>query len=582
MSTRPRHAAQLGGLWLALAALRWVAALPIVQPRIFRDEVLHWQLARSFVTHKPFLVSGEIVDYPAVLYSAILSLGLHTSDLHAAFHAAQALNALMVSAVVFAAYGLTRELVTHREAMIVALLAGLAPGGVYSVFIMEENAYYPLFVLSCWMCWRVLVRGRWDDAAACAAAFMLTYFAKPLAVPLIAAYGGVVLLWMLTELRTIGVTLRDRVTALGIRLAPVAAFGAMLVVRHAITARGKDASQSGVVLGRFYTDELRGAFLPPIKPFTAVVLSLALALALGVGVAPLVALLNGWRARIADRRRLWLAVLAIAVAGVYVLAAARHTMVINRFPRIHERYAFAVGPLFIALFIADAAPLGVAAIAVASIGIAVVMARIAYTALPDNTWVLAPSMTAGWLALTKVSSSVATGLLVGAGVALVCWWARVARARRGVLGSAAALVFPLLVLNAVWYAFVYRIQADLAPLQRTIEALESRTPAGSRITTVVSADRDPMAVLSYYGKFWLEDRLTVYWTGSAPPPWYADAIGPASGAVGATRAAYLVGPPGVAALCAGAVPVPLETTPAALAVEIVAVPAEGCAGAGAP
>src|SRR4029079_1144849 len=130
---------------------------------------------------------------------------------------------------------------------------------------------------------------------------------------------------------------------LAARLAPVVAFGAMLVVRHALTARGADASESGVVLGRFYSEELGGALLPPLKPFSAVVLALALALALGVGIAPLVGILSGWRARVADRRRFWLAVFAIAVAWVYVFAAARHTMVINRMPKIHERYAFAVG-----------------------------------------------------------------------------------------------------------------------------------------------------------------------------------------------------------------------------------------------
>jgi hypothetical protein len=53
------------GLWFVLAILRWLAALPVRQPRIFRDELLHWQLAQSFVTHRPFLVSGEVVDYPA-------------------------------------------------------------------------------------------------------------------------------------------------------------------------------------------------------------------------------------------------------------------------------------------------------------------------------------------------------------------------------------------------------------------------------------------------------------------------------------------------------------------------------------
>jgi len=272
-------------------------------------------------------------------------------------------------------------------------------------------------------------------------------------------------------------------------------------------------------------------------------------------------------------------VLAVVVAAVYLLAAARHTMVMNRLPKIHERYAFAVGPLFIALFVADAAPLGVAAIGVASVGVAIVMARIAYTALPDNTWVNAPSMTLGWLTLTNLSSSVALGLLFGGAVALVCWWARLACTRRGTLAGAAALVLPLLVLNATWYAFVYRIQADLAPMQRTIEALEARPP-DSRITTVVSADRDPMASVSYYGKFWLEDRLTVYWTGSARPPWYVDTVGPAAAAARATRAAYLVGLPGEAAPCAGAVPVPMPVTPPPWTVEVVAVSPERCGSAG--
>jgi len=155
-----REGAQVVGLWLVLAMLRWLAALPVRQPRIFRDELLHWQLAQSFVTHRPFLVSGEVVDYPALLYPAVLSLGLHTRDAHFAFQLAHGLNALMVSAVVFFAYALGRELSDHRDALAVAALAGLAPGGGYSVFIMEENLYYPLFVASCWLCWRVLVDGR--------------------------------------------------------------------------------------------------------------------------------------------------------------------------------------------------------------------------------------------------------------------------------------------------------------------------------------------------------------------------------------------------------------------------------------
>jgi hypothetical protein len=252
-----------------------------------------------------------------------------------------------------------------------------------------------------------------------------------------------------------------------------------------------------------------------------------------------------------------------------------------------------VGPLFIALFFADAAPLGVGAIAVASIGIAAVMARIAYIALPGNTWVNAPSMTVAWLAFTR-AGGVVVALLLGAATVLVCVLARRMWARHGTLARAATLAAPLLVLNVVWYAFVYRIQHFIEPMQNTVAALEAlpvipserseskdlHLPSRPRITAVVSSDSDPMAMLSYYGKFWLEDRLTVYWTGSEPPPWYVDATGPAPAAASATRAAYLVGLPGVGAQCPGATRIPLTNAASSLPIEVVATPPGGCAPSG--
>jgi hypothetical protein len=568
-----RAGTQLFGLWLVLAALRWLAALPVRQPRIFRDELLHWQLAQSFVTHQPFLVSGEAVDYPAVLYPALLSLGLHVGDPHLAFQIAHLLNALMISAVAFAAYALARELGGHREALAVAALAGLAPGGGYSVFIMEENAYYPLFVASCWLCWRVLLHGRGRDAAWCAVALSLTYFAKPLAVPLVVAYGGVLVLWATTQLRAETRDVRARIAAIAVRLAPAVAFLGVLVVRHALTARGVDESQSGVVLGRFYTDELGGALIPPIKPMARVILSLGIALALGVGIAPAVAMLGGWREQRADRRRLWLAVLAVSVTAIYVLAAARHTMVINPVAKIHERYIFAVGPMFLALFVTSKRPIGVAPIAVACVLFAAIIARIGETTLPANTWVNAPSLLLPWLVYTKTNRIVA-GLLVGAGAAVLC----LSVGSRGRMHDAlrfGVLAGAILALNVAWYAFIYHIQSNLASTERKIQLLET-LPAGSRITTVVPAHADPMAALSSYGKFWLGDRLTVYWTGTEKPPWYVDMRGAESEVIARTNAAYLVGLPGLEALCPIGTVQSERVATDTVAVHVVTVPATGC------
>jgi hypothetical protein len=479
-----REGTQLFGVWLGLAALRWLAALPVRQPRIFRDELLHWQLARSFVTHRPFLVSGEAVDYPAILYPALLSLGLHVGDVHLAFQLAHLLNALMMSAVVFGAYALTRELGGHREALAVAALAGLAPGGVYSVFIMEENLYYPLFVASCWLCWRVLVHGRVRDAAWCAAALSLTYFAKPLAVPLVVAYGGVVVVWATTQLRVSERDTRRRIAAVATRLAPIAVFLAVLIVRHALTARGVDESQSGVVLGRFYTDELAGALIPPMKPMARVILSLAVSLALGVGIAPVVALLGRWREQRTDPRRLWLAAFAVAATTIYVLAAARHTMVINPVAKIHERYVFAVGPMFLALFITSRRAIGVTPIVVTCVLLGAIIARIGETTLPSNTWVNAPSLLLPWLVYTKTNRLVAA-LLVGAGAAALCFALRSRERvhdalRFGVLAAA------IVALNVAWYAFIYHIQTNLASTEQKIRLLET-LPAGALTLT----DRRP-------------------------------------------------------------------------------------------
>jgi hypothetical protein len=578
MNLSRREGAQLTAVWLAIAALRWLAALPLNQPRIFRDELLHWQLARSFALGKAFLVSGQVVDYPAVLYPSLLGPAFLASNPHVAFHVAQGLNALMFSAAALSGYALTRELAGHRRALAVGALAALVPAGAYSALIMEENLYYPLFVLSCWLCLRVLARGEVRDAAACAVALVLTYFAKPLAVPLVAAYAGVVALWTLITLRTRGREEGSTLAAFAIRAAPVVAFGAMLLVRHALTAHGAPEGREGAVLGRFYTDELGGPLVPPIVPLGKVVLALALAIALGAGIAPLVAMLGGWRERVADRRRLWLTLLALVVAAVYAFAAARHTLVINAMPKIHERYVFAVAPLFMALFLtADSRPLRrVTTIAVGCAVLAALVAVLDRFALRDNAWITAPSLTLPWLLRDRVGSSVVLGLLVGLGAAVVCWGARREAGGRPTLERAAWIAAPLLVLNVGWYLFLYHIQGMLQPIVRTVDALETQTESGALVTLVAREDAPPMQMLAWYAKFWLQERATIYWAGSGAPPSYADASGPAENVVHATMPAYLVGPRGSESFCPGATPVPALTPDPTLGVEVLSVPPSGC------
>jgi hypothetical protein len=511
-----------------------------------------------------------------MLYPSLLGPAFLARDPHVAFHVAQALNALMVSAVVLSTYALARELGPHRNALAAAGLAGLAPGGVYSVLIMEESLYYPLFVLSCWLSLRVLLRGDVRDAAACAVALGLTYFAKPLAVPLVATYAGVVVLWALAE-RWRSMREGSLVAATAVRLAPVAAFALLLVLRHLLAARVPAEGASAAVRGRFYTQELSGPLVPPVVPLLKVMLALAVALTLAMGIAPAVAMLGGWRERVADRRRLWLAVLALAAALVYAFAAARHTMVVNDEPKIHERYVFAVAPLFLVLFTTtEAVSLGAAAIAGGCVALAAVVAALDTFALRDNAWVTAPSLTVPWLLRGKLGSGIAIGALLGAAAALVCWGATRARGALARVPRWTWIAAPLVVLNLGWYVFVHRIQGMLDPIARTVSALETRTPPGSRVTAVLEENAPPMQMLVWYVKFWLDDRATIYWAGTGPPPTSASVMGAAEDAVRATAPRYLLGTPDIRALCPLAAPVPALTPDSTLGVVVLEVPASGC------
>jgi hypothetical protein len=166
------------------------------------------------------------------------------------------------------------------------------------------------------------------------------------------------------------------------------------------------------------------------------------------------------------------------------------------------------------------------------------------------------------------------GLLIGLGAAAVCVAARWPDRMRGALRFG-VLAGAILTLNVAWYAFIYHIQANLASVERNVRRLES-LPADARITAVVPAHADPMAALSQYGKFWLGERFTAYWTGTAKPPWYADVSGADADVVARTKPTNLVGLPGLEALCPAGALLRDGGAPESLSVQVVAVPATGC------
>ncbi|HEX5387997.1 MAG TPA: glycosyltransferase family 39 protein [Gemmatimonadales bacterium] len=571
-------AARLVGLWALSSAARWLAAMPIVEPRIFRDELIHWQMARAFAFHEPFVLFGQVVHYPAVLYPAVLSVAFSAGDARAAFDVAQAVNAMLVSAVVFPAYALAREFGKRDAAVAVAALAVLTPCGVYSALMMEENLYYPLFVLACWLALRVLLRGRARDAAACAVALGLAYLAKPLALVLIGAYGVAVFAWGALALRGRGRTRDARgplLAPFAVRAGPLIALGAALLARHALAAPAQASGSAGaVLLSRFYAEEMSGPIIPAIAPAAAVAVALLAALALGTGVVPVASLVSR-RSERTDPTRAWLAGFAVLVMLLYLLAGARHTVLMNSSLRPHERYLFAVGPLLFAAFLtARTPPIGRVAAGVVLATIVLSVSPLAHLTLTRATPIDAPSLTLPWLLRRNFGSGLEAAAVIGLLALMATLGA--ARARSRLWPCTAWLAVLPLVLNVGWYSELYS-QTSLGPPSRLITAIEQRIRPDERVAVVLLQPDEAIGRLSYYLKFWLGERSITYWASGDEVPWYADLSGPAENAAQrAIRPGYLVGGADVARLCPAARAVPALEPGPKLPVVVLHVPASGC------
>jgi len=368
---------------------------------------------------------------------------------------------------------------------------------------------------------------------------------------------------------------RVGIAALAVRLTPAVVCGVALLTRNALARRGQaPGAPSDLLLSRFYADELSGPLVPPLVPLAAVVVALVVALTLGTGVAPVASALRAWKSASGDRRRMWFAVFTVLAVAVYVLAAARHTMVLNVAPKIHERYLFAVGPLLLALFVAKDSPApGAVTAAVVAAAIVLVVGPLGHIALTSRTWVDAPSLTVPWQMRRMLGGGKVAALVLGSVALLVC--AGVRRARGNGLRGFGWLAALLVLLNAGWYGTMYR-HPWLDPVARLVRGVEDRLGPTGRVTLVVRDDAEALRLVSQYTKFWLDDRATVYWAGEGRAPWYADVSGPATEAARRTSASYLVAAPGSAALCPGARTVSDLGAGPTLAVEVLQIPPGGC------
>jgi hypothetical protein len=138
----------LAGIVVSSAAIRIALGRRIVAPWIMVDELVYSELAKSFAAHGTFLVRGVPSHGYGFVYPVLIAPAWRLfAAVPAAYQAAKAINAVVMSLAAVPAFFLARRLASERAALAVAALAVAVPSMLYTGTLMTENAFYPLFLV---------------------------------------------------------------------------------------------------------------------------------------------------------------------------------------------------------------------------------------------------------------------------------------------------------------------------------------------------------------------------------------------------------------------------------------------------
>src|SRR4051812_1703440 len=171
--------------WWALAAivalstgLRAWAAVSVPVPWIAPDEMVYGLLGRGLWHHGSLDILGGPTPYYSLLTPILAGLP---------YDPLRVVQALVMSLAAVPAFLWARS-VAPRWALWAATLAVAVPGLAYSGLVMTEVLFYPLLVLAAWAAAEALVRRTWQAQLLAVAAFLAVAGTRLQAIVLLPAY----------------------------------------------------------------------------------------------------------------------------------------------------------------------------------------------------------------------------------------------------------------------------------------------------------------------------------------------------------------------------------------------------------
>lgn len=348
----------LGALVTAATVFHAAIAFPIRSPWIVPDELIYSELAKSLGDGSLPRIRGDVsfdwgLGYP-VLLAPVWAL---FDDVTAAYPAAKALNALIMSLTAVPAFFLARRFVGEGYAFVLAALAVAVPAMLYAGTLMTEVALYPAFVLALLGMAVALARPQTTTQVGALGAIALACTIKTGALVLMPAYVVAIVLYHWLDTRSMSAW-RGRLGAYALTWLVLATIGiAAVVVFAAAGRRPQDA------LGT-YSSVLDHLDLRTLPRWTLLHLA---ELDLYVAVIPLAAtvivLARGFGLRADPRERLF-AALVVPVLLAWLVAVGAFASVpfleVFEYPenvqRLQGRSTFMLAPLLfigLALWLRD-------------------------------------------------------------------------------------------------------------------------------------------------------------------------------------------------------------------------------------
>ncbi len=152
-------------VYLGLVLIKIVLFSFIKTPSAFADYYIYAKMAQSFFHLGVFQIHGVDTFLRPPLYPMLLSISYIFKDMTNVFLSMKVINALISTSIIFPSYLLAKEFLTRKRSFLVALLIGLIPSTfAFSVYLMSENLFYPLFMFSIFFLYKSFTENsyKWD------------------------------------------------------------------------------------------------------------------------------------------------------------------------------------------------------------------------------------------------------------------------------------------------------------------------------------------------------------------------------------------------------------------------------------